>query len=135
MKTSLPPIVRAASFAALAIAMTASAQAQRAAIDPQTGQLRTPTADEMKPANTKGSRPVGMITGRVNPPPTVHADGTVEQELDTSTMVYSVARRNADGTVSQYCVTGTEAAERLVHSKAPTQFAAKIGKEQKHAVK
>ena len=81
--------------------------------------------------------PVGMLTGRVNPQPIVHADGTVEQELDESTMMYSVVRRNADGTLSTYCVHGPDQAHEVLHGKIPASVAkvVKAAKEHKYEEK
>ena len=61
---------------------------------------------------------VGMLTGKLNPQPVVHADGTVSQELDAGSMMYTVARRNADGSIEMVCVNGSEAAQKAL--KAPT---------------
>ena len=63
-----------------------------------------------------------MASGTLNPQALTHADGTVEQELDESTLSYSVARRNADGTVEMVCVQGKDAASKAM--KAP-QFASR----------
>jgi hypothetical protein len=116
-----------------AIVLPASAGAQTVARDAETGELRAPTAAEARalstasPARSTPSRiqaapadRVGLITGKVNPEPVTHADGTVEQELDASTLVYSVARRNADGTLTRECVTGTAAANKALLAKSRT---------------
>lgn len=134
------PIGQVAAAAALALTLMGTAQAQRVVRDSATGQLRAPTADEAKaldaPAGTvrKAAQPVGLLSGRVNPQPVVHADGSVEQELDESTLMYSVARRNSDGTLSLYCVPGPEAAQRVVDGKVVTR-AARSTKEHDHAEK
>jgi len=126
-----------------AVTLHAHAQAAteaglRVVRDPASGQLRAPTAAESAALETAASQNrassgtrgrIGLLTGRVNPQPVVHADGTVQQELDESTMSYSVARRNADGTMSIVCLPGKDNAERLV--KAPT-MAAKSLKERQH---
>jgi hypothetical protein len=116
------------------LGMTASAQAQTVARDAETGQLRTPTAAEAKAlaAKTTASRPVGLLSGKPSPKPIKHADGTVEQELDTSSLQYSVARRNADGSITMVCVTGEEHANRALRG---AQVAAKAGKEHHHDAK
>ena len=64
-----------------------------------------------------------MASGTLNPQALTHADGTVEQELDESTLSYSVARRNADGTVEMVCVQGKDAASKAM--KVP-QFASRL---------
>ena len=121
-------------------AFAAPEAGMRAARDAQTGQVRAPTAEESKTLDAaaaklraaKGDRRVGMASGTLNPQALTHADGTVEQELDESTLSYSVARRNADGTVEMVCVQGKDAASKAM--KAP-QFASrpavsKVSKEQ-----
>jgi hypothetical protein len=133
-KTFLQP--GAAALAALmALALCGAAQAQRVSRDTQGGPLRAPTAEETKALDAKAAKtaaPVGLRTGKVNPQPIKHPDGSIEQELDTSTLTYSVARRNADGSLDMVCVTGSEDAERALKGalKGP-----KAGKEHKHEEK
>jgi len=117
------PFGRAALGAALALSLCAGAQAQRVSRDATTGELRAPTAAEAKAleGSQRASQPKGLLTGRVAPAPVRQANGTVEQELDTSTLMHSVARKNADGSVSQYCVTGTQAANRILQASAQSQ--------------
>ena len=102
----------------------------RAARDAKTGQVRAPTAEESttldaaaaKLRAAKGNARVGMASGKLDPQSMTHADGAVELELDESTLSYSVARRNADGTVEMVCVQGKDAASKAM--KAP-QFASR----------
>lgn len=133
------------ALAAVALGMAAGAQAQRVTKDSVTGELRAPTADEVKALDAaagngkRAAAPTGILSGKADPQPQRLPNGTVVQELTTDTMMYSVARKNADGTISQYCVTGDEAAQRLVKgpaasSKKPTTFA-KAGKEVAYEVK
>jgi hypothetical protein len=126
------------ALAALALGVAASAQAQRAAKDSVTGELRAPTVDEVKAeaSGKRSARAVGILSGKADPQSQRLPNGTVVQELTTDTMMYSVARKNADGTISQYCVTGDEAAQRIVKSKpSKIQSFAKAGKEQVYEVK
>lgn len=124
--------------ATLLCSMAASVHAQVAVRDADNGALRAPNAAEAKslaPAATttvRGveQRRIGLITGTVNPQPVTHDNGAVEQELDASTLVYTVARRNADGTLTMECVTGEEAAEQAVHAAA----GATAAKEHQHDV-
>ena len=126
-----------ATAALVALAAMASAPAlaaadagMRAARDAKTGLVRAPTAEESRALDAaaakvraaKGGARVGMASGKVNPQAVTHADGTVEQELDESTLSYSVARRNADGTIEMVCVHGKDAANKAM--KAP-QFASR----------
>ena len=73
-----------------------------------------------------------MASGTLNPQALTHADGTVEQELDESTLSYSVARRNADGTVEMVCVHGKDAASKAMNAPqfASRPAASKASKEQ-----
>jgi hypothetical protein len=124
--------------ALLALGVGASAHAQRVTRDSVTGELRAPTADEVKAmdGSSRAKRAVGIHSGKADPQAVRMPDGTVMQELTTDTLMYSVARKNADGSISQYCVAGDEAAQRLVKGKqARTQSFAKAGKEQAYEVK
>lgn len=111
-----------AAVALISLAVATEASAQTAASDGEGAALRAPTAAEAKvlvpaTASTTAERRVGMVTGKVNPAAIVHSDGTVEQELDASTMSYTVARTNADGSISMVCVTGDKAAQKAMTSK------------------
>lgn len=130
---------QAAAAALLALALMTSAQAQRVVRDSATGQLRAPTAEETKALEAatrarKHAPPVGLLSGKVNPAPVLHRDGTVEQELDESTLMYAVARRNPDGTLSTYCVPGQEEADRVLKGKVASRVA-KAAKEHQHEQK
>lgn len=127
MNIKSSPLAAACAVAALLAASGASAAT--VARDPVTGELRAPTAAEAQalsqPAGTgrgavkAAAAPRGMLTGRINPQPVQHADGSVEHELDESTLSFSVATRNADGSISQACVTGPDAAAAAM--KAPAK--------------
>jgi hypothetical protein len=110
-----------AALALISLAVATDASAQTVARDGDGATLRAPTAAEAKAlapaAATATERRVGMVTGKVNPAPIVHSDGTVEQELDASTMSYTVARANADGSISMVCVTGEQAAQKAMTGK------------------
>ncbi len=105
------------------------AQNARATVD-TTAEARANVEASMKAAS-RGQK-VGMLTGKLNPQPVVLADGTVSQELDAGTMSYTVARRNADGSIEMVCVNGAEAAQKAV--KAPTfaKRGSQLAKEQSH---
>lgn len=122
-----------ALIALLCTAVASSAMAQRAARDNPGDALRALTPAEARALESKASAPVGLRSGKPNPQPVTHADGSVEHELDTSTLMHSVARRNADGSISTYCVTGTDRAERLVKaSGSSTRMTVKAAKEHQH---
>jgi hypothetical protein len=129
--------------ATLALTMATSAHAQVVVRDAETGQLRAATAAEVQAMNkTSGTgrsanavQPrIGMNTGKLNPQPIQHADGTVEQELDASTLSYTVAKRNADGSISMVCVTGKDEEAKALAAK-PARSAAVSKKEHNHDVK
>lgn len=88
--------------AAKPVAGTASMVVAR---DPVTGQLRAPTAEEMRELNAL--RPQAAP---VAPQVVVLPDGTKMIRLGDESMRYVVARRNPDGTLTQVCVEGAEAA-------------------------
>jgi hypothetical protein len=137
LKPFLSPTLAAVLAAVSVSAMADAPPGMRVARDPETGALRAPTAEELKalsaPATGRGAAkadlPRGLITGRINPPEIVHADGTIEQELDDSTVMYSVMRRGADGKLEMFCVPGKEAADQIVKGKKAVAHAAK---EHKH---
>jgi hypothetical protein len=124
------------AVALISLAVATDANAQTVATDGEGSALRAPTAAEAKAlapaaamtattaaaaaaaaAATAPERRIGMVTGQVNPVPIVHSDGTVQQELDASTMSYTVARANADGSISMVCVTGEQAAQKALKGK------------------
>jgi hypothetical protein len=133
MNIKSSPMAAACAVAALLAASGASAAT--VARDPVTGELRAPTAAEAQalsqPAASgrgavKAAAPRGLLTGRINPQPVQHADGSVEHELDESTLSFSVATRNADGSISQQCVSGVDAANAAL--KAPAKAHAMTAK-------
>ncbi len=127
IEKKLQQALRLASAAALmAVAGLAQAASQTVAKDPETGALRAPTAAEAQTLRGKAaagrvsnaaSQPRGLLTGKINPAPVYHRDGTVEQELDESSQSFSVAVRNPDGTIGTACVTGEETAQAIVKGK------------------
>lgn len=104
------------SAAALALATlgTGAAQAQVVVRDAETGQLRAPTAAEAADlaARAKPS-PAGATAGVQRALP----GGGVALMLDESSMVYSVARVNAQGVVERECVSGGDAATRALQAR------------------
>lgn len=139
----LSPLAAAALAAAGLASVSAHAGSEhgmRVTRDAQTGQLRAPTAEENKAldeaaakgrAAGKAKQRVGLATGRLNPMSTVAADGTVMEELDESSLAYTVVRRNADGSLDMSCVTGSEAAQKALKApKFASRPVAKAAKEQ-----
>ena len=89
--------------------------------DPQTGQLRAPTADEVRAAEaSRAAAPSaarGILSGRANPQPVRRADGVIEVELTEDTMSHSVVTIGADGKLVRHCVASAAQAERLASGK------------------
>lgn len=83
--------------------------------DPETGEIRNATPAERE--RLLGRRPqVAPAPPRV----VVLPDGTEMVELGEDSMSYAVARRNPDGTVTQSCAEGPEAAAAARKPKADT---------------
>lgn len=122
-------LLMALPLAALAAAATfhAPARAQEGMVvvrDPQTGQLRAPTAAERK-ALTGGpaaalhaqKAPVSQLSSQVVRNP----DGSRKLRLGARGQVFEVVTRAPDGTLAQQCVQGEEAASRAVEQSATQQ--------------
>ena len=109
--------------------------------DPVSGELRAPTAAEASALEAAGKSlkaqrqaPArGLVTGRINPGQIKHADGTVQQELDESSLSHTVMTRKADGALETVCVTGAEAVDAaLTGKKSVNTKAAKASREHDH---
>lgn len=129
----------AALAAVAALVMVPAAHAAGAGMtvtkDPVTGELRLPNAQEraalervkakekaaasalQKQANGKAAPVAAKNADAVNPE-IYHVDGSVEMQLDEESMVYSVAKRNPDGSISMECVTGSKSADRFLKAKS-----------------
>lgn len=101
-----------------AFSMHAKAAAQEGMVvvrDPQTGQLRAPTADELKElrARTPATAPstAGLAAPRT-PATITRGDGSRGVRLGEKGMVYDVVTRGPDGKLTHECVRG----ESLDHS-------------------
>lgn len=95
--------------------------------DAATGELRAPTADE-----AKALQPVRSADSQAVAAPAVERAmaGGYGLMLDESTHAYSVVTRQADGTLVESCVTGAEAANKIVAGSkraAPVKFAKGVG--------
>ncbi|MEN9866499.1 MAG: hypothetical protein RL748_2089 [Pseudomonadota bacterium] len=107
--------------------VTTSPAGMKVVRDATTGELRAPTAAEAKAMleqdmaaiKANGKAGVGMLTGTDAPQQKVVESGAVMLELAEDTMVYSVVKRAADGSLNMQCVTGADAAKKLLHSKSP----------------
>ena len=127
-----------AFVAAVAVAVAgASAQTapskpapQRATVvkDPSTGRLRAPTAEEA--AELAATQPPSSARGarRAAPAEVRHPNGAVSLEVDESLMMYSVAKRNADGSIGLQCVTGEKAARSILRRATPQPVVSRASK-------
>lgn len=96
--------------------------------DPVTGKLRAPTAEEEEALNKQVQADEASKAGRQTRQARAkrmmeiqRPDGSVKLELDDSYMTYSVATRNADGSISMECVTGDEEADKAVKAASSTK--------------
>jgi hypothetical protein len=133
----------AALFAAVAL-HTPSASAQEAATapatapapqgmvvvrDPQTGQLRAPTATEMQTLTRQGqvqqnqsqAKSQGQtraLAAPAKPDAVTRPNGTRRVYRGNKNQVYTVVTRDADGNLVNHCVEGEEAAKAAVDQPA-----------------
>ena len=95
-----------------AFSMHAKAAGQEGMVvvrDPQTGQLRAPTADELKElrARTPTSAPATAGLAAPRAPATItRGDGSRGMRLGEKGMVYDVVTRGPDGKLTRECVQG-----------------------------
>ncbi|MFZ6647058.1 post-PEP-CTERM-1 domain-containing protein [Undibacterium sp. TJN25] len=126
-----------------ALAATTAVQAQDSGMrvfkDPVTGQLRAPTAEESAALDAQDKAVQASKSGRQatqarakRAVAVVRPDGSKTMALDESFMTYSVATRNADGTLGMECVTGEEAAEKLMSAAPSATASAKATKFEEH---
>lgn len=84
--------------------------------DPDTGQLRAPTAEEFQALTQKGNRLL-----RTTAPQIISGPGkAVGLKLDATMDVYSVVTKGSDGKLVMDCVTGEKAANDAVTKGART---------------
>jgi hypothetical protein len=112
-------------FGVCLAAMAASAVAQQVVLDPKTGQLRTPEYDETPApaADARGASPTSMFDAHpavqrmraASAPKALH--GATVKRMDVGKMSFSVAQKNADGTLDTHCVTGEHAANAALAGK------------------
>lgn len=127
-------IVQIAGAAAAALVLGGSAQAQQVQVQSNDAAQARATMEASMKAAARGQK-VGMLTGKLNPQPVKLAGGGVAQELDASTMMYSVARVNADGTIEMVCVNGSDAAAKAMKAPAFAKRVSQLSKEQTHVSK
>lgn len=116
-------LIAALPLAALAAALchmqpaAAAAQSQEGMVvvrDAQTGQLRAPTADELKALRPHAA---ASLRPQVKPALVVHPDGSRQVRIGEHGMVYSVVTRDADGKIAEHCVQGREAADAALRQE------------------
>ena len=90
--------------------------------DAQTGQLRAPTAAEMRALAPQ--RALARMNAPPQPAMVAHPGGSRHVRLGERGLVYSVVKRGADGTLHEQCVHGAAAAEKAVHASTGADAAA-----------
>jgi hypothetical protein len=110
----------AALFAALCHMPPASAQESGMVVvrDPQTGQLRAPTAAELQALRKP---PTAALQAQQKPALVTHPDGTRQLRIGEQGMVYSVVSRGADGKLVEQCVQGSGAANTALEKANPVE--------------
>jgi hypothetical protein len=132
------PAASPASAAKAGAPVTATgptASGQRVAVDPATGRMRAPTAEEaaeldrldrvarsgqrlQRSAAQTTTQQLAGVESVADDGTFTTAEGAKGMLLDDSQMVYSVVTRGADGSLSMECVDGVDAANKLVKRKA-----------------
>lgn len=112
LRIALPIAAAALAF------LGGAAQAQTViVVNPDNAAELRATVETSMRAAQRGER-VGLITGRRNPE-AMRVDRTaIQQELDATTLMYSVARVGADGKIERVCVNGSEAAQKALATPA-----------------
>lgn len=126
IRASLP----LAACGAIALALSApgafaAEEGLRVVRDAATGQLRAPNAQESRALQGRDTAPRGVLTGRLSPKPERLANGALRVELTQDQMMFSVATRNADGSIARQCVPNAMVAERMAAGQT-VSFAQKI---------
>jgi len=85
-----------------AVVLPALQSAMRAAVDPQTGELRPPTADEAR--RLTDARAAAFASALEQLEMVQHEDGTVSVDLKGLFLQDVVVRKNPDGSLSLKCV-------------------------------
>jgi hypothetical protein len=128
-KMSLRPLVLASTVLALtagAFAQTAAkgrgdtgvavVAGQKVAIDAKTGKLRQPTAEESRKLGEAMRRMINHSTEGLTVKE--HANGMKSVDLQGRFQSVAVAKKSADGAVSERCVTNKSEADAFVKSTA-----------------
>jgi hypothetical protein len=127
--------VAALSAFAAPSASAQALQAQRIVIDPYTGRARMPEHDELAAAAAQAQ--AARAAARTNAPaensvkallanhpafqnmtavkPTAAFAGSQGRQIGLERLSFSVVRRDANGQISNQCVTGSDAADKALH--------------------
>jgi hypothetical protein len=96
----------------------AASEGMRVFIDPATGKIREPEASEVQQLTpSTGLRAAPMAAPMAVP--VTGPGGAAGLILGETQMVYSVATRNPDGSISFQCVTGSDGHSKAIAGKAP----------------
>ena len=87
-------------------------------IDPETGELRTPTPEEAAALSAQMQQMFGSAAA-AEPELVYHKNGMISAELDFGSMDFSVVRIAGDGAPVFDCVDGAGAAAELAATPAP----------------
>jgi hypothetical protein len=131
VKDTLMPNTRNTVLGLAGLTLALAAQAQNVQVTANNGVEARANLQASMRAAARGEV-VGMVTGRANPQPVKMANGAVGQELGAGTLMYTVARRNADGTVEMVCVSGPEAAQKALKAPVAAKRVSQLSKEQTH---
>jgi hypothetical protein len=115
-----PPATRAVPLAfrpAPAAGLPVASAGLRVARDPETGELGTPTPEQLKEL---GVAPAALDHSAEGLEEVHHPDGSVSIDLQGRFMEYSVARVGPDGKPHLDCVHGAKAAERALSDTTRT---------------
>lgn len=137
--TSLAALLSVLVLCTAPSAYAADGVGLRVVRDPVTGQLRAPTAEEAtamdeRDAAARAAQPAAApATGAAESavPMEFRQSNGVRYRVGDTFLSYSVVKRSADGTLDLQCVTGEEAALKLL--KAPQSATAKPAKGADHA--
>ena len=88
--------------------------------DPQTGELRAPTAAESRALAPQGPS-AGISAKAAAPAAVTHPGGARQVRLGERSLVYSVVTRGPDGKLAEQCVHGEAAADKAAHAPASAQ--------------
>lgn len=102
---------------------TGSQAGLRAYIDPDTGALRQPTAEEMQAAGAETPAAQPLRKRAAAQRSFTMQGGGVAVELDESNMENIVVVRQADGSFKEICVTGAHKAAEVMKTGATTKVA------------